>query len=203
MKKYLVVLLAALMLFTGCVKVDNTKERDNAEPEISQPQQNDTVQPADDNKNNNDDPYFGQYQMTDEGFSELVKNNAIDRDYANEMAEFQESTEFSTNGWIQLESKYSKLWDNELNNIYKKLLEKLNDEEKKKLLEAQKGWLVFHVSESEFVAEAWEDFGLGSQGRVQILIAERDRIRKRTLQLMEYYHMLGGEVEFLYEGVKE
>lgn len=147
------------------------------------------------------DPYFGQYQMADEGFSSLVKDNAIDREYEAEWDKFQKSQEFSTQGWVELEAKYRELWDKELNNTYNKLMKELNEEEKKKLLEAQSGWVQFHMNESEFVNAAWEDFGLGTQGRVQLIIAEKDRIRERTLQLMEYYNMLGGDIEFLYKGL--
>ncbi len=203
MKKYIIVLIAVLVILTGCVKIDKARLADNPESEVTQPIQNEMVDSADDDKDSNDNTYFGQYQMAEEGFSQLVKDNAIDKDYAAEMAEFQKSAEFSTNGWIQLESKYSKLWDNELNSIYNILMEKLKDNEKKKLIEAQKGWLAFHIGESEFVSEAWDAFGLGSQGRVQMIMAEKSRLRERTLQLMEYYHMLAGDIEFIYESLGE
>ncbi len=147
------------------------------------------------------DPYFGQYQMADKGFSSLVKDNAIDRDYETEWDKFQKSQEFSTRGWMELEARYKELWDKELNNTYNKLMKVLNEEEKKKLLEAQDGWVKFHINESEFVEAAWEELGLGSQGRIQLVTAEKDRIRERTLQLMEYFNMSGGEIEFLYKGL--
>lgn len=147
------------------------------------------------------DPYFGQYQMTDEGFSGLVKDNAIDRDYEAEWDKFQKSQEFSTRGWIELEARYKELWDKELNNTYNKLMKELNEAEKQKLLETQAGWVQFHIKESEFVEAAWEELGLGSQGRVQLVTAEKGRIRERTLQLMEYCNMLGGDIEFLYKGL--
>jgi len=157
------------------------------------PQQNSTEQAV--------DPYFGQYQMADKGFSSLVKDNAIDRDYETEWDKFQKSQEFSTRGWVELEARYRELWDKELNNTYNKLMEELNEAEKKKLLEAQTGWVQFHTNESAFVEAAWEELGLGSQGRIQLVTAEKDRIRERTLQLMEYYNMLGGDIEFLYKGL--
>lgn len=200
MKKYIIILLAALLMLTSCTKVADIKEPDKLEPEITQPQQGDAAPAADVNQNNADYYYFGQYQMAEGGFSSLVKDNEIDKDYKIESATFQKSTEFSTQGWVQLESKYSEIWDKELNNTYNKLLKKLNEAEKKKLVEAQKGWGKFHINESEFVVEAWNDLGLGTQGKVQLVMAGKDRIRERTLQLMEYYHMLGGEVEFLYKG---
>jgi uncharacterized protein YecT (DUF1311 family) len=138
--------------------------------------------------------------MSDEGFSMYVQDNVIDKSYEAETTQFQQSNEFSTQGWIALESKYIEIWDNELNNIYNKLLEKLNEKEQKELREAQKGWLQYHIKESEFVVESWNDLGLGSQGKVQLSMSQKARIRQRTLQLMEYYFMVGGDVEFSYKG---
>lgn len=69
------------------------------------------------------------------------------------------------------------------------------------MVESQKGWLQYHTKESEFIVESWEDLGLGSQGRVQSAMSIKSRIRERTLQLMEYYFMLGEEVTFLYKGI--
>jgi uncharacterized protein YecT (DUF1311 family) len=158
-------------------------------------------EPQQDSMEQTIDPYFGQYQMADKGFSSLVKDNAIDRDYKTEWDKFQKSQEFSTQGWVELEARYRELWDKELNNTYNKLMKELNEQEKKKLLEAQAGWVQFHTNESEFVETAWEELGLGSQGRIQLITAEKDRIRERTLQLMEYFNMLGGDIEFLYKGL--
>jgi len=194
MKKYVIGLLAVMMIFTACARPADVKEA-NKEGAVKQPQQSSAEVTT-------EDSYFGQYQMSPDGFSNQVKDNAIDRDYKEEWDKFQKSPEFNTQSWVELENKYIGLWDKELNNTYNKLLRKLNEEEKKKLIQAQKGWLEFHTNESEFVAEAWEELGLGTQGRVQLVMAAKDRIRERTLQLMEYYYMLGGEVEFLYQGTK-
>jgi len=188
--KRLLLLMLILVLSVSLLACTNTSANSGNEPKL-----NSTEQPV--------DSYYGQYQMADEGFSSLVKDNKIDRDYNTESANFQKSPEFSTQGWVELESRYKELWDKELNNTYNKLIKELNEAEQKKLLEAQKVWLQFHTNESAFVLETWENLGLGSQGRVQLVMAEKERIRKRTLQLMEYYNMLGGEVEFLYKGVNK
>jgi uncharacterized protein YecT (DUF1311 family) len=201
MKRYLVLILILTLILTSCENINESNEPVNSKPEANQPQ---PVNPTPSEKDNNvDNSYFGQYQMSDDGFSNYVKDNAIDRDYKVELAEFQESTGFNTQSWVELESKYIEIWDKELNNTYNNLLKKLNPKEQEKLREAQKGWLQYHTKESEFVAESWEDFGLGSQGRVQLVMAVKDRIRERTLHLMEYYFMLGEEVVFLYKGTEK
>jgi uncharacterized protein YecT (DUF1311 family) len=198
MKKYLAILAITFML-TSCTNVNNSKAPNNTQPEAVQPQQEGTVL-MDSPDDQSEIVYFGQYQMSEEGFSEYVKDNAIDKDYEVESTEFLASTEFNTQSWVELENKYVKMWDAELNNTYKKAMEKLNEKEQAKLKEAQKGWLEFHTKETEFVEEAWNDLGLGTIGRVQLVMAAKDRLRERTLQLMEYYNMLGGEIEFVYQG---
>jgi uncharacterized protein YecT (DUF1311 family) len=40
------------------------------------------------------------------------------------------------------------------------LIKKLNEKEQRKLREAQKGWLDFHIHESEFVRESWDNLDL-------------------------------------------
>ncbi|WP_152391842.1 lysozyme inhibitor LprI family protein [Paenibacillus guangzhouensis] len=154
-------------------------------------------------KNQNDsDTIFGSYDISNE-FSELMNSNPIDKDYDKEFNEFDNSTEFSTTGWIQFEAKYEDIWDKELNWIYNKLLSKLNTKQKKLLIEAQKGWLQNHLKETEFMVSTFQDdseYNIGSQGLVNIEIAIKNRLRDRTIQLYEYFFMLGGETEFLYKG---
>jgi uncharacterized protein YecT (DUF1311 family) len=204
MRRYLVLILVLSLILTSCAKVNESKEPINTQPEINQPQQvapTPTVEVDIKKDNNIDTSYFGQYQMSDEGFSKYVQDNAIDKDYEVEATKFQASPEFNTQGGVELESKYIDLWDKELNNTYNNLIKKLNVKAQEKLRESQKGWLQYHTKESEFIVESWDDLGLGSQGRVQSAMAVKSRIRQRVLQLMEYNFMLGEEVVFLYKGI--
>lgn len=201
MKRYLVLILILTLILTSCGNINESNEPVNSQPEANQPQGASPTPSEDDD--NVDNSYFGQYQMSEDGFSKYVKNNAIDKDYEVELTKFQESAGFNTQSWVELESKYIEIWDKELNNTYSNLLKKLNSKEQEKLREAQKGWLQYHTKESAFVAESFEDFGLGSQGRVQSAMAIKDRIRERTLHLMEYYFMLGEDVVFLYKGTEK
>ncbi|HYE10801.1 MAG TPA: lysozyme inhibitor LprI family protein [Patescibacteria group bacterium] len=200
MKKYLIAVLVSTLILTSCASVPDKEVSNNSPTEIKQAEQSSSITSMAKSEGTIDNSYFGQYQMSDEGFSMYVQDNVIDKNYEAETTQFQQSNEFSTQGWIALESKYIEIWDNELNNIYNKLLEKLNEKEQKELREAQKGWLQYHIKESEFVVESWNDLGLGSQGKVQLSMSQKARIRQRTLQLMEYYFMVGGDVEFSYKG---
>ena len=141
---------------------------------------------------------YGDYDMTGE-FHEQIENNPIDRDYETEWRKLGNSPDFSTQASVELESKYIAIWDKELNSIYQKLIKSLEEEEKVLLRESQRGWLQYHDKQQEFVWRYY--YGrksgaiLGSQGLVQMRTAYKNRIRERTLELMEYY----GEAEFEYK----
>lgn len=145
---------------------------------------------------------IGTYDLTGEFYDEML-GNPIDHDYEVEFTEFQNSEKFTTFGWRALESKYTEYWDKELNQIYKQLLSKLDRESKEALMESQKEWLKYHMSESEFVEKTFIRNGyLGSQGLVSLDTVIRERIKERTMQLFEYRYLLDGEVEFLYHSKK-
>ncbi|WP_339223423.1 lysozyme inhibitor LprI family protein [Paenibacillus sp. FSL W7-1332] len=145
---------------------------------------------------------IGNYELTGEFYDEMIRN-PIDHDYEVEFNEFQNSKEITTLGWGALESKYTEIWDKELNHIYKKLLSKLDSEPREALIESQKEWLQYHLRETKFVKKTFINNGyLGSQGSVSLATVIRERIRERTMQLFEYRYLLDGEVEFLYQSKK-
>ncbi|OKP83725.1 lysozyme inhibitor LprI family protein [Paenibacillus sp. P32E] len=146
---------------------------------------------------------IGNYDFTGEFYDEMLRN-PIDHDYEVEFNEFQNSKEIITTlGWGALESKYTEIWDKELNQIYKKLLSKLDREPREALTESQKEWLQYHLRETKFVEKTFINNGyLGSQGSVSLGTVIRERIRERTMQLFEYRYLLDREVEFLYQSKK-
>ncbi|SEM04359.1 Protein of unknown function [Paenibacillus sp. cl141a] len=145
---------------------------------------------------------IGNLDLKGEFYDEMLRN-PIDHDYEVEFNEFQNSKEITTLGWGALESKYSEIWDKELNQIYEKLLSKLDREPREALIESQKEWLQYHLRETKFVEKTFIDNGyLGSRGSVSLATVIRERIRERTMQLFEYRYLLDGEVEFLYQGNK-
>ncbi|MCE5287432.1 MAG: lysozyme inhibitor LprI family protein [Pelosinus sp.] len=137
---------------------------------------------------------YGIYQYSND-FLSAVKDNPLDRDYQMECTAAQ-----TTINYGELERKYITLWDRELNVVYNKLLAKLTDEQKDLLIESQVGWLNWHLNETKFVDKTiLADRKRGSQGPIQEIRAQKQRLRDRTLELMEYYYMLGGKVEFEYQ----
>jgi len=146
---------------------------------------------------------IGNLELKGEFYDEMLRN-PIDHDYEVEVNEFQNSEEIITTlEWGALESKYTEIWDKELNQIYKKLLSKLDREPREALIESQKEWLQYHLKETKFVEETFIYNGyLGSRGPVSLATVIKERIRERTLQLFEYRYLLDGEVEFLYQSKK-
>ncbi|KGP81903.1 MULTISPECIES: lysozyme inhibitor LprI family protein [unclassified Paenibacillus] len=146
---------------------------------------------------------IGNLDLKGEFYDEMLRN-PIDHDYEVEFNEFQNSKEIITTlGWGALESKYTEIWDKELNQIYKKLLSKLDREPREALIESQKEWLQYHLKETKFVEKTFIYNGyLGSKGSVSLVTVIRERIRERTMQLFEYRYLLDGEVEFLYQSKK-
>lgn len=146
---------------------------------------------------------IGNLDLKGEFYDEMLRN-PIDHDYEVEFNEAQNSKEIiTTMGWGALESKYTEIWDKELNQIYKELLSKLDEEPREALIESQKEWLQYHLRETKFVEKTFINNGyLGSQGSVSLGTVIRERIRERTMQLFEYRYLLDGEVEFLYQSKK-
>lgn len=138
------------------------------------------------------------YDMTGQ-LHKTLESNPLDRDYDRDM---RNSANYTTMGMAKVTVKYLKLWDRELNVIYQKLLLKLNDEEKELLITSQVGWLQYNETEQVFINKALSK-DAGSFFAVQRPNAFRLRLRDRTLELMAYYHRLGGEVEFEYKGNEE
>ncbi|WP_025678819.1 lysozyme inhibitor LprI family protein [Paenibacillus massiliensis] len=145
---------------------------------------------------------LGNYDLKGEFYDEMLQN-PIDHDYEMELNELQNSKESTTLEWGALESKYIEIWDKELNQIYNKLLSKLDRESREALIESQKEWLQYHLRETTFVEKTFiNNRYLGSQGSVSLATAIMERIRERTMQLFEYRYLLDGEVEFLYQSKK-
>lgn len=195
------ILIAISFLLASCGKVAvSTEQSQNGSSSLEVEQQVAAV--VRDQVSGN----YGVYDMKGELLDKL-NNNPIDVNYEVEFKELNQSEIFSTSAQVELESKYTKLWDTELNAIYNKLLSKLNPKEKELLIQSQKGWLQHHMKESEFVNQVFNlrELGpvFGSQGRAQMHQAINGRIRERTLELMEYYSLLGNDVQFVFIGTKK
>lgn len=149
-----------------------------------------------------DNQYYGDYQMDPEDtFNTLIHNNPLDQAYHKEYNEFQNSSQFSTTGWVTLEGKYLKLWNVELNNAMQQLKSKLSASQYALLQQSQAGWAKYDKAESEFVEDTFlKDAHFRSQGQVSAIRAKLSRTRERTIQLMEYvYELNEHQLQFVYQ----
>lgn len=129
-------------------------------------------------------------------FTKEFEQNLLDADYMLEFSSARNTVEYGA-----IEAKYINLWDRELNLIYQKLLDKLESGQRNLLIESQVGWVRWHTYEMQFVDAVWiNNSKLGTQGAIQELKAQKQRLRNRTAELMEYYYLLSGKVEFEYQG---
>lgn len=81
-------------------------------------------------------------------------------------------------------------WDRELNQNYKKLLNLLNEKDKKDLKEAQRAWLKFMSLEDKFL---WSNAVYGNRGTMATLVvADRgmSRLRDRVCDLEIYLEVV-------------
>lgn len=149
-----------------------------------------------------DTQYYGDYQMDPEDtFNTLIHNNPLDQAYHKEYNKFQNSTQFSTTGWVALEAKYLKLWNVELNNTMQQLKSKLSASQYALLQQSQAGWKTYDTKESEFVEDTFlKNAYFGSQGQVSAVSTQLSRTRERTIQLMEYvYELNDHQLQFVYQ----
>ncbi len=146
-----------------------------------------------DNDGNDNHKIYTHYD-TGGQYYQVSYDNPINHDYEIELERINNSQDYSTHMVLQFQYKYYEIWDKELNTIYNKLVKELNEEEKELLLQAQLGWVQFHMNENKFFQKIFyeRESGpiLGTLGQIQMLDSRMERIKSRTIELMEYYYYL-------------
>jgi uncharacterized protein YecT (DUF1311 family) len=81
-------------------------------------------------------------------------------------------------------SKHLELWNNELENIYNSLLQKIDSDQKGKLIESQNNWKKQITLDQEFM-DSFKDLRMKVGGEGQILSSAHfmNKVRERTLEL--------------------
>ena len=95
----------------------------------------------------------------------------------------------TTSGMIQCSSIAENEWDKELNKYYKLLIDKLNSDEKQKLKNTQRYWLIYRDNELSFSGTMYYNME-GTMWRVTAAGRSCDLIKQRALELKNYYDML-------------
>ena len=127
-----------------------------------------------------------QSVLAQENFCETGKPHAIDLWFEKAM----DKTEGVTVNIRNVQGEAYSRWDKELNRVYGELLNKFNDEDKKKLKEAQRAWVKFRDAESDLLwAEALYGGAGGTLAPVAVSDAARMIVRQRVCTLVQYQKM--------------
>ena len=96
---------------------------------------------------------------------------------------------YTTAGMVECTQKAYDAWDKELNNVYKKLMTKLSNNEKATLKKAQIEWLAFRDLEFNNIDSIYDKLD-GTMYIPMRLNEKVDVIKRRVLQLDGYYQLL-------------
>lgn len=129
---------------------------------------------------------YCQPVLAAENFCDTGKPHPIDLWFEKEM----DKTEGVTANIRNVQGEAYSRWDKELNRVYGELLNKLNDEDKKKLREAQRAWLKFRDAEFDLL---WAEALYGGVGDTLAPVAVSDAarmiVRQRVCMLLQYQKM--------------
>lgn len=139
---------------------------------------------------------------TSGSYKQISYSNPISKDYKVELEKLLNTPNYSNTKVLELQHEFNDIWDKELNIVYNKLLNKLEKEEKELLKKAQTGWVQHHMNEGKFFARTISR-RLGSLGRFENMDEDMERLKRRTLELMEYCYYLGEDFDFSYESKKQ
>jgi len=128
-------------------------------------------------------------------FYSIIANNPIDENFLKD-----EENAITTYEQTELNNKYRRIWENELNEVVKKLKERLDDNTLNNFIKMQDDWENSYNLEYYFVKEIREKtVGYGSIQPVLLGMQIVDRVRYRTLQVAEYYYLLNRDFKFVFE----
>ena len=138
--------------------------------------------------------YYFSYSETP-GVEELLNNNIIDKLYIEECNDAMTTMEF-----MDINNKYLDIWKNELDNVVDKIKVSLSGELILDFNESQAAWQILFETDPNIAGDIYtQKMGRGSI--VHQLYADKalHMVRKRTLELAEYYYILTGDFEFEFQ----
>lgn len=140
-----------------------------------------------------------ELQVTDGTLN--YKENPIEEAYKIELDSLNSDGNFTTQGWIELEVKYLKIWDNQLNSLYKRLLSSLDGKRKSILVDSQRSWLEHYNKKSDFLLDLISEGDLsGSGSRALYYNKLLNEKRRRVYEFIEYCHILDIDRTLVYKG---
>lgn len=138
--------------------------------------------------------YYFSYSETP-GIEELLNDNIIDKLYIEECNDAMTTVEF-----ININNRYLDIWKNELDNVVDKIKAFLSDEMLSEFDKSQAAWQIYFETDPNIAVDIYTQ-KMGSGSIVHQLYADKSlhMVRKRTLELAEYYYILTGNFEFEFQ----
>ena len=96
---------------------------------------------------------------------------------------------FTTLGMLSCYGEAELKWDKELNSIYSKLINNLDDNSKIKLKESQRNWIIFKDKEIEFLKQFYYS-KKGTIWKVNYSMYKMEIVKSRALNLLDYYNAI-------------
>lgn len=135
-----------------------------------------------------------QHESIYDLFIELIDNNVLDSSYVSERYQVDTTANDYETDMYNIQSKYSRLWEIEMQYAYKRLYDILDDDIKPVLKDSQIAWNSFidnavHNSysiENYFEETSLFDIRLNHESYI------RQMYRKRAILLLEYLYLLKG-----------
>jgi len=133
------------------------------------------------------------------GFEEAVRDNLIDASFG--MIDFGTST----SEIIGIINQFRLYWEEEMNSVIESLVEILRCDGVDILNKAQRSWLDYMDSNHSFRLTLFYDDFYSVEGssmhRILVNYVRMEETRRRTLELMEYYFWITGNVTFIFQGL--
>jgi uncharacterized protein YecT (DUF1311 family) len=92
----------------------------------------------------------------------------------------------NTNDTVHAYVEYEAFLDQELNQTYSALIQRIGSQSRKSLMDSQKRWLQFRDAEFLFVANNWTVENFGTSSALSIGVSRTKIIRDRVIELLHY-----------------
>lgn len=129
-----------------------------------------------------------------EYLTELLYEFAADTFKIEERQRLRLEIDYTTNGIVASTLEANREYDRLLNKYYLRLLDSLEEPDKKILLQSQRNWIKFRDSELELNGLLMNDYYSGS-GTIQRVIAASRVLELTKSRVIEIYHYLSRKAE--------
>ena len=92
----------------------------------------------------------------------------------------------TTQDYVNAYAAYERFLDEELNNAYRSLMDRLDEKARERLIQSQENWLKYRETEFEFIVTNWSIENFGSSSAISRGAYRTTLIRDRVILLLHY-----------------